>query len=221
VHETAFAADPLNPIVSSRIADILPDDLPCTVYNGETDAEVAEATAAALADSNCRIIAGPASVAAEIAARIDMPRGEVPTWPVVQRCLIVNGSRHPVSARQIACAVAEGCASPSGSEWRIFQPVLPQGMSPLEVAAETGKLVKDCLETSEFDALMVFGGDTAFGILEALGRPLLEPLGEVLKGVPLSRIAGRKLYFVTKAGGFGDDQLIPSLKRILHANKSQ
>jgi uncharacterized protein YgbK (DUF1537 family) len=91
-------------------------------------------------------------------------------------------------------------------------------MSPLEVAAGTGSLVRQCLETSELDALVVFGGDTAFGILEALGRPLLEPLGEVLRGVPVTRIVGRRLYLITKAAGFGDDQLLPRMKRILNAN---
>jgi uncharacterized protein YgbK (DUF1537 family) len=59
VHQTEFAADALNPIASSAIADVLPDHLPCRVYNGKTDADVAQATAAALADTSCRIIGGP------------------------------------------------------------------------------------------------------------------------------------------------------------------
>lgn len=220
VHRTAFAADPLNPITGSSIHQLVREVSRCTVHDGETDADVARATASALADPSCRIIAGPASVAAEIAAQFAPPGMPLPPdWPRIRKCLIVNGSRHVVSARQIAFAETDGCASPSqDAAWRILHLPVPAGMHPLEIAAATGRLVRQCLSETDVDAVMVFGGDTAFGILKALGSPPLEPVGEVITGVPVSRVPDRNLYFITKAGGFGDEPLIRGAKQLLHGN---
>ncbi|SPF40017.1 hypothetical protein SBA4_2470038 [Candidatus Sulfopaludibacter sp. SbA4] len=220
VHRTAFAADPLDPVTDSSIRRLVRDVSRCTVHDGETDADVARATAAALADPHCRIIAGPASVAAEIAAQFAQPRAPAPThWPRIRKCLIVNGSLHEVSVGQMAFAEAHGCLSTSATAgWRILHLPIPAATRPLEIAAATGRLVLQCLSETELDAVMVFGGDTAFGILKALGCPPLEPIGEVVTGVPVSRVLNRNLYFITKAGGFGDESLIPAAKQLLHAN---
>lgn len=220
VHRTAFAADRLNPIADSSIARIVADVSGCTVYDGENDADVARATASALADPACRIIAGPASVAAEIAAGLEGPgRRPVEPLPHIRRCLIVNGSLHDVSTRQIAFAEAQGCVSAAlDAAWRILHSPEGGALPPLEFAAETGRRVREYLSGSETDALLVFGGDTAFGILKALGCPPLEPIGEVIMGVPVSRVWGRNLYLITKAGGFGGDDLICKVKQLLHGN---
>ena len=219
VHRTVFAADPLNPIADSSIRRLVSEVSRCTVCDGETDADVARATAAALADPGCRIIAGPASVAAEIAAWFAPSPLPAPPWPRVRKCLIVNGSLHEISARQIAFAEATGCASPSANAaWRILRLPAPAGMRPVELAAATGLLVRQCLVEADFDGVMVFGGDTAFGILKALGCPPLEPLGEAITGVPVSRIVDRNLYLITKAGGFGDETLIRAAMQLLHGN---
>jgi uncharacterized protein YgbK (DUF1537 family) len=62
-------------------------------------------------------------------------------------------------------------------------------------------------------ALIVFGGDTAFGILDALGRPAIHPVLEILPGVPLSRTGG--LFLVTKAGGFGPPDVLVRIREIM------
>ena len=118
-----------------------------------------------------------------------------------------------------AFAETGGCASPSANAaWRILRVPTPAGMHPLEIAAATGRLVRQCLSETDAYAVMAFGGDTAFGILKALGCPPLEPVGEVIAGVPVSRVVGRDLYFITKAGGFGDELLICCAKQLLHGN---
>jgi uncharacterized protein YgbK (DUF1537 family) len=112
-----------------------------------------------------------------------------------------------MSVRQIAWAAEHGCASlDPAAAWRVLD-------------AWSGRLVRDSLADSAVDGLMVFGGDTAFGILEALGRPLLEPIGEVIAGVPVSRVLGRKLVLISKAGGFGDEDVVGQVKDILHGNR--
>ena len=67
----------------------------------------------------------------------------------------------------------------------------------------------------DFDGLTVFGGDTAYAILRTLGVTTLEPIGEILPGVPVSRIPGRGISLISKAGGFGDQDLICALRRAL------
>jgi uncharacterized protein YgbK (DUF1537 family) len=59
------------------------------------------------------------------------------------------------------------------------------------------------------DALVIFGGDTAYRVLHAMGVRVIHPLGELLPGVPISRIAvdGRDRILITKAGGFGPPDL--------------
>jgi uncharacterized protein YgbK (DUF1537 family) len=68
-----------------------------------------------------------------------------------------------------------------------------------------------------FDALIVFGGDTAFAILRALQCPMLRPLGEIVPGVPLSlvRYRGRDLIIMTKAGGFGPVDILATMRSLL------
>jgi uncharacterized protein YgbK (DUF1537 family) len=64
--------------------------------------------------------------------------------------------------------------------------------------------------------VVVTGGDTAVALYEALGRGRLEVLGPPAPGLALARLAapGRDdLWLVTKAGGFGDPDLIVSLAK--------
>lgn len=219
VHRTAFASDPLEPVTDSFIPHLVQGIANCTVHDGETDADISRATAAAMAISGRIILAGPASVAAEIAAQLAPVPTPLPPWPRMRTCLIVNGSRHEISARQIAAAQARGCASESSSaDWRVLNVAGPAALPPLEFAAGTGSTVRRYVEETNPDAVMVFGGDTAFGILKAFRCPGLEPIGEVFPGMPVSRVENRGFYLITKAGGFGDESLICDAKRLLHGN---
>jgi uncharacterized protein YgbK (DUF1537 family) len=59
--------------------------------------------------------------------------------------------------------------------------------------------------------LVVFGGDTAYGIHRALGGEAFRPLGEIVAGVPVSVSGG--LYWITKAGGFGEAGLAGEIRK--------
>ena len=82
-------------------------------------------------------------------------------------------------------------------------------------AAATGELLRNILERVKLDALTIFGGDTTYGILTALGNPPLCPLGEIVPGVPISKIAGADLHLITKAGGFGPVDVLCAIRRAL------
>jgi len=221
VGQTAFALDALNPIRSSSVAAILHPSLSCTIFDGETDEHLREAASAILADPSMRIAAGPAGLAGMISEQIDLPRGAPPSLPRVRTCLVISGSRHERSAIQMRHAETAG--------WRIIGREHPPGSDPSRVAEENGKYVVEQAASENPDAVFVIGGDTAFAVAAALGRPPMLSIGEVVPGVPVTRIeaAGiqtflpertRDLLLITKAGGFGDPDLFHRVRRQLETD---
>jgi uncharacterized protein YgbK (DUF1537 family) len=216
VSDTEFGRDPLNPVLDSRIRSVVDAECECVIFDGESDGDVTRAAGSILNDPQFRIIAGPAAIAEAIARRLG-GAARAPSWPRIDTCLIVNGSRNPVSVRQIETALASGCiSSVSGARWRLFIREPESGGDPFEIARDTGRRVAAI--RGQYAGLMVFGGDTAFGILEALGCPALRPAGEVLPGVPVSAMDGHAPVLITKAGGFGDAGIIARLRDALHGD---
>ena len=83
----------------------------------------------------------------------------------------------------------------------------------LDRATRLGLQVMSLLTEHHFDAIIVFGGDTAFGIHQALGAVDFDSCGEILPGLPVSISQG--MYWITKAGGFGKADLLQQLKEKL------
>ncbi len=128
----------------------------------------------------------------------------------------MNGSLHERSARQIEFAKARSCIGETeGAAWRVVEGETRGGGGALEIAARTGEAVAKRLAAGEADAALAIGGDTAFGVWKALGCGALEPLGEVAAGVAVSRVVGTDLYLVTKAGGFGGDDVLCRIRWLL------
>ncbi|HZJ56614.1 MAG TPA: four-carbon acid sugar kinase family protein [Clostridia bacterium] len=70
-----------------------------------------------------------------------------------------------------------------------------------------GSFVRDIMKRTNIGTLVVFGGDTALGIVEGLHCTAILPQTELLTGIPISAL-GSKLFsgtLITKAGGFGDE----------------
>jgi uncharacterized protein YgbK (DUF1537 family) len=81
------------------------------------------------------------------------------------------------------------------------------------------RVVSIVLRDTACDSLTIFGGDTSARILSTLGVQVIRPLRELLPGIPVSRITveGRALKLVTKAGGFGDPDVIRRIRAALQA----
>ncbi len=203
VSETDFGRDLLNPVRDSRVRSIIGDALDCAVFDGETDGDVESAADAILEDPAVRIVAGPSAIGAAIASRITKRSQFAVDWPIVRTALIVNGSRHEASARQVEQLRRPGCLP---SSWQILERDIAPGEDPLQVARDTGLLATSAAQ--HLDALIVFGGDTAFGVLAAWGTPLVRPIGEILPGVAVSRVDGRQTLLITKPGGYAGDDLL-------------
>jgi uncharacterized protein YgbK (DUF1537 family) len=204
VHQTEFAADELNPIRSSDVAGVL-DGVPATILDGESNEDIWRAAALILSGPP-GIAAGPAALAAALAGQLSGNGHPVRPFPKLSRCLIVNGSRHPASLAQIEFAKNNGCFE---NGWDYFESAAAgDGMTR---AAQTGTLVSQVIH--RYEAVIVFGGDTAYGIHSALGSEPFDPFGELLPGVPLSR--SKELYWITKAGGFGAPDILCDIRRRL------
>ena len=147
------------------------------------DAETDEdlARLARLCDERC-IAVGSGGLARWLLAPSGPPRTEVPRGT---RWLVVCGSMHPVSLRQADHARRMG----------------------VEVIAGIGAAAKAIRGRPQ--GMIIFGGETTFQTLVGLGLKHVTTLGEVLPGVPLS-MAG-DIPVITKAGGFGMDDLVPTI----------
>jgi uncharacterized protein YgbK (DUF1537 family) len=212
VHRTAFGRDELNPVSDCRLRHLIDDDINCDVFDGETEGDVDEAARTILSHNEYRIAAGPAAIARSLARRLRPNEGHIVEWPKVERCLVVNGSRTVVSRGQIETALNNGwIQTESAAAWSLLPPTSTSEASPSDVARAIGCAVRDRVSAGTYDAIMIFGGDTAVNIVQALGVDVLRPIAEVVPGVACSSAGG--FTFITKAGGFGP------LDVILHAQQ--
>lgn len=251
---TAFGVDNLNPVAESHIPTLLgktrrmrvvsvkpetlvvPDEPGVCVCDGESAADVRKVARFFASSSAFALAAGPAAFLHQLARLDSPPHGNGGSLPPVRSALIVSGSRHPASLAQLQQAeqrgiqALESAAVPSRpSTWFILKSSSSTRGS--KFARQQAKDVLNILRRAPFDALIVFGGDTASTILRALGDPHLRPVGEVMEGVPLATISrerlaaavparNRQLVWVSKAGGFGLPGAILSMRRILRRRQS-
>jgi D-threonate/D-erythronate kinase len=208
VHQSAFACDPLNPICESDISVVCGNLPAVTVLDGEFDADLRAAACAVMESVPPALAAGPAALAEALAEYLGSTGKRMHGWPSSSRALVVNGSLHPASKAQISYARERGFFD---DRWQCFE--AESWGSGLERARQTGQAVRHLLDQSPIDTIVVFGGDTAFGIHQALGAPVFESYGEVVKGVPLSFCGGR--LWITKAGGFGERDILYDIRRHL------
>jgi uncharacterized protein YgbK (DUF1537 family) len=249
LHESEFAQDRLNPAVLSSIPDLLAaqtrmlvrvtavnelklPDRPCIlVCDGVCDEDI-DMAARFISSHETLIAAGPSALAKELAKVWSLGIGVRTTLPPLRSCLIINGSLHPRSlahyreAKEAGIRVATALNS-KAADWVLWDAEMPVAGEGTVRCESVGKLVRTAVERGDPDALLVFGGDTTYGILQALGEPTLFSIGEVAPGVAVSRIPvadiypqwgrSRDLYLISKAGGFGEEGLVLYLKERLQS----
>jgi uncharacterized protein YgbK (DUF1537 family) len=253
VNETAFAEDPLNPVresniqrlispecstpvISVRVTDLRGEMKPAIyICDGESEDEIREAARFITSQTAGWLVAGPAALAEHIAERIAAPRKVGPWYPAIRNCLVVNGSLNPVSQAQIEHARQQGWRTADNSEapralsesgWVLLETGVGDVRPNAAITEELGGAVRRILCLANVDALVVFGGDTAFRVLDALECSDIEVLCELVPGVPLSRISlswlpaptsdgSRNLYLISKAGGFDPHDVLCRIRKLL------
>ncbi|MBI3637151.1 MAG: hypothetical protein HY216_13225 [Candidatus Rokubacteria bacterium] len=206
------------PIASLRLAEVRAGraalgaalarlDAPVVVADAETDGDLDALVDAALTLDAAPLLVGAAGLARALAARLGVLRERV-ALPPARRWLLIAGSLHPATRRQVQAARDAGltviASAPAASA--------DAGAAARTLADEARRL----LQTERFDAIVVTGGDTAVALYDALGRGRLELVGPPGPGLALARLAvpGRDdIWLVTKAGGFGDPDLLVSLAK--------
>jgi uncharacterized protein YgbK (DUF1537 family) len=191
-----------------------------TVCDTADDGDLAHLVAAYRQDPAV-LWAGSSGLARAFAAAV--PTSAVPR---AARALMVTGSAHAVTRRQIAALAAARPASVIGDDGR--QPAsdiagsvaqrLASGRSAVLDAAVDGcrmrALFAALAALARPDLLVVAGGDTLLRLLDALACRSIAVHGEVAAGLPLSTLtdgAWAGVPLISKSGAFADGGLIARL----------
>jgi uncharacterized protein YgbK (DUF1537 family) len=242
VAETVFAQDLLSPVressplrliseaVATGVISATPREVEhalaagaVIVVDGETSEDLE--TAARAACKAGAVAAGTAAFARAWARELDLSRSPRPPAPAARSGLIVVGSLHPRSRTQIQYAAQLGipifkaggdvaviASALFRRKWVIIASEDQACAEPSRIAAELGRAVREIAVRAQFDALVLFGGDTASAVLKELGWAAALPIQELLAGAPVSTpYHGRSPVLVTKAGGFGEDDVIEQI----------
>ena len=178
------------------------------VADAETDADLDALVDAALAVTPMPLLVGAAGLARALAARLGLlaERAELPSS---SRWLIVAGSRHPATRRQVREARAAGLTVLATADRTVE--------SRTDVLARLIEQAVAALARERWDVVIVTGGETAVALWAALGAERIDLLGAPAPGLALGhlRVPGREaLPLVTKAGGFGTPDLLVSLAAV-------
>ncbi len=218
VHETEFGKDLRHPVKTSAIAELFPAlttqlipdvaSLQMVLTSGQRKVLICDAETdqdlerfAAILPGRRVCLAGPANIVKLWANLHQFPARPAEAWPTVHHWLVVCGSRHRRSRRQAGYAAAQGIA--------VLTSPLESAGPPEKVAEELARQASEMIAARRPRGILIMGGDTAWALWQALGIVTLEPLPEVLPGVAACRSG--ELLFVTKAGGFGDENLVEQL----------
>ena len=177
------------------------------VADAETDADLDGLVEAALGVTPQPLLVGSAGLGRALAGRLGLlpERAELPAGP---RWLVVAGSAHPATRRQIKEARAAGLTVLATPE---------RGAADrTEVIARLVEQAVSAIEREKWDLVVVTGGETAVALWGALGADRMEVIGAPAPGLALGqlRLPGREpLAVLTKAGGFGPPDLLVALQK--------
>lgn len=253
VSTTEFGADALNPVAESSIPKLLQSSIrrpiipvgkamlkqagekAVYVCDAESDEDLHDLARLFVESSASNLAAGPAAFLHYLAQEMTFPKRPLIPLPCVRSALIANGSRNKSSADQLRYAeetgfpVIDPADVPAGNwNWCILRGKGEATEAPHEAASRLATEVACVLGKVDFDALVIFGGDTAHAVLKALGSSVIRPIGEVLEGIPVSKVSlrvsspgcgerERDLILITKAGGFGPMGVLPMVRELLAA----
>ena len=177
------------------------------VADAETDHDLDRLIDAALMLDAAPLLVGAAGLARALAARLGVLRERV-ALPPAQRWLVIAGSLNAATRRQVQVARDAGLTVIATADAAADD----GGEAARRLAADA----RDLLRAQPFDIVLVTGGDTAVALYDAFGGGRLELLGPPAPGLALARLVvpeGEALWLVTKAGGFGQPDLIVSLAK--------
>ena len=175
------------------------------VTDAETDGDLDTIVGAALALDRPPLLAGSAGLARPLAQRLGL-HAEPVSVPG-GRWLVVAGSLHPATRRQIAEARQAG--------FRVLATAEAESADEGASATLAREAVR-VLGTESFDLVALTGGDTAAALYRALGAVRMDLVGAPRPGLSFGHLRAPghpALPVLTKAGGFGPPDLFVSLRK--------
>ncbi len=232
VSQTAFAADPLNPVKESDLSVLLravgikakvclPHQIieilgtaDTVIVDAHTEADL-DAIASTHANLPNVLWCGSTGLVRAFARVIAPAKGSyiLPeiVMPVTSKTWVCVGSRNPVSIEQkdfLSSANRSGVTLIATDE-------LPG--DPYQQASKLASTVAQAVLSGRCDSLIATGGETAKHIAQILQAKRLHVLRELAPGIPLCalELEDQTLPFITKAGGFGTRQSLLELTQAL------
>ena len=236
LHLTSFANDQLNPVNNAFVPNILAQqtDVKIEIFNeqnletstpiiyilnAESDEDLQ--VHAQRITPRTRLLAGSAGWAACLPEALQFTTKAISRTPLSSPMLIVNGSLHENSLRQIEYATQHGVPvvtinstqKPQQFNFSDRLILTTDNTSHNPNAAEKlAEQVQQILSRTEVKTLVVFGGDTLAAIAGKMNWQVFRPHYEIFDGIPIVEICEAKnLTLVTKAGGFGEIDLLLKL----------
>jgi uncharacterized protein YgbK (DUF1537 family) len=220
VHQTSFASDPLNPVRVSSLPALFGTHglkLPCARDAAEAMAQLAMRTAVVVdatteadlqalvrhaGDRRDVLWAGSTGLLRALAATLQTQAEPRPAWQAAQRPGLVVGSQNPRSREQHRQAQTR-------AKGAILWATPEEPGDPDRLTAQLVDEVCEAVMAGRCDGLVVTGGETAKHIARRLQAQEIRVLQEVQPGIPLClmRTPRGVIPLVTKAGGFGDDDV--------------
>ncbi len=238
VTESFASFDPLSPISTAAIADLLPEIMQkycrlvpylnnetlntlnfasqnqVSIIDISTNEDLQSLAAFLVKEMYKGIIVGSNGLAEAFANEM----GSVQQKPerLLTSLLIISGSHHPATHRQLDVLLASDIGVASNLNEDLAKPiylieVAREKANPQKVQAVLQQQVYDFLESHKPAGLFIIGGETVRMVLKTLGVDRLYPERELAAGVPLSIVQGGDFdaqLLISKSGGFGDEKLL-------------
>lgn len=89
------------------------------------------------------------------------------------------------------------------------------------ISRALGQIMKQLFDCPDLGTLLITGGDTLLQCMNQMGVYEVEPIGEMAKGVVLSRFTlnGCSRFVITKSGGFGCETLMTDLVAMIRKDE--
>jgi uncharacterized protein YgbK (DUF1537 family) len=216
----AGVAQPID-VAASVAASGLALEVPDTSVDADFDGPLQGAL-----DKSPALLVGAAGLAAAVARHLARGAPEASSPRLSGPVLLAIGSHDPITLTQVERLAASGTATMSTAPDGICGPLAGGGAELVRLAAVEGRPfdpraagerfaqgIAQLVKANGVRTLLCCGGETADAILGALGVGVLAIEGEVLPGVPVSRmlLGERSLQLVTKSGGFGSKDALISV----------
>lgn len=196
-------------------------DVPDTRTDADLDAALDHA-----AKCTGTLLVGAAGLAAAVARSLATEPWSIPRCEIESPLLLAVGSHDPITLAQVDRLAATGMVALATAPDGACPAAMPGGGGLVRIVAGGGRAfepraagarfaegIAQLVRNGPVRSLFACGGETADAILGALGFGVLVVEGEVLPGVPVSRILTKRgdLQLVTKSGGFGDEDALVSV----------